>query len=178
MMTPSSCFGRCCVAWHWIAGLQCGARRSFAQSGKQKSRAKSGGKGWKGWKGQSLPGCLGWFGCFWWCLLAPLVLALSAFFSMKQDNLKTCEPLNLPYRKLHEQLDEALYCSWISGFHICSFKAMIIYGLSEMDKVGLVFDDFFWLVMDFMKFYSCCKPHWKMPPEKITFILLMVQKSG
>ena len=81
MMTPSSCFGRCCncstVAWHWIAGLQCGARRSFAQSGKQKSRAKSGGKGWKGWTGQSLPGCFGviwgvsgdvcWHHLFWHC---------------------------------------------------------------------------------------------------------------
>lgn len=76
-------------------------------------------------------------GCFWWCLLAPLVLALCAFYSMKQDNLKTCEHMNLPYRQLHEQLNEALYCSWISGFHICSFKAMRIYGLSEMDKVGL-----------------------------------------
>ena len=53
------------VAWRWIAGLQCVAWRSSSKSGKEQSRAKSGGTGWKG---QSLPGCLGWLGCFWWCV--------------------------------------------------------------------------------------------------------------
>ena len=64
-----------------------------------------------------------WHHLFWHCV---------PFIQSSKTIRRHVKHRNLPYSKLHEQLDEAL-----SGFHICSFKAMRIYGLSEMDKVGL-----------------------------------------